>query len=593
MPASKRAQHNKPATVDTKANKAIESKNWRKDAAENATHNHGHLIDLATPKPPQKELEITNNSSNTTIDVDQDEDYCPLYGKDFTKIVLKAAEPLTLVRPNGATVTLPHSFLVDISPVDKSYVSSGDHSSLSIGELKVAKNPRRLRTQTDQDINFDQKHQVFHFKKIQTNRCISIAPEYLAKNSGARYDRVMKEKEASALMEHDEAIDRIGGVDAKSPESARQKAATSSEEDEKKKAFQALLSRLSKSGPPPKCDFSKAGSRSKTPILELQFKQPSIHSPSTEKISPPSSAHSDKDSGYDSASPVKKLNPIASEFKGPTVVVGNKQVRPQLHVNHVSVQPQSAVPMPAGLPPMKPFGMPFDSGYTANNNNFAAFQMMLPPPQLDGTQNPMGFQMPPPQPMGALGGGFPSLPPNMMSHFPALPPLPPMPLDLAPMFNNNSTNGGKHFNTFPHCGPPLPPPAQFNQGPPPNIHPLATINQPPLAAPAPILPLANPNPNPTKPPLIPASTGATASATAPAIIVPPQFLVTKKPRDNDPYKQQKYEEYLEWRKMYEPGFHLAAKQRQQNRYLRQRGATQSESSSSTAAPMTSSSSSGS
>ncbi|KAB5535156.1 hypothetical protein GE09DRAFT_1250228 [Coniochaeta sp. 2T2.1] len=590
MPASKRAQRAmakatrrnaaKPATVDTKANKAIESKNWRKDAAGTATNNHGPLIDLSTPKPAQKEHEITNTPSNSIINADQDEDYCPLYGKDFTKIVLKASEPLTLVRLNGATVTLPHSFLVDISPVDKSYVSSGDHSSLSIGELKVAKNPRRLRTQTDQDIDFDQKHQVFHFKKIQTNRCISIAPEYLAKNSGARYDRVMKEKEASALMEHDEAIDRIGGVDAKSPQSARQKAATSSEEDEKKKAFQALLSRLSKSGPPPKCDFSKAGSRSKMPILELQFKQPSVHSPPTEEISPPSSAHSDKDSGYDSASPVKKLNPIASEFKDPTVVVGNKQVRPQLHVNNVSVHPQSAVPMPAGLPPMKPFGMPFDSDYTANNNNIAAFQMMLPTPQLDGKQNPMGLRMLPPQPMGALGGGFPSLPPNMMPTFPVLPPLPPMPMDLVPMFNNN--NGGNHFNTFPHCGPPLPTPTQFNQGPPPNIHPLATINQPPLAAPAhSILPLTNQNPNPnnqTKP-LIPVTAGATAPAAAPAIIVPPQFPVTKKPRNNDPYKQQKYEEYLEWRKMYEPGFHLAAKQRQQNRYLRQRGATQSESSS--------------
>ena len=74
--------------------------------------------------------------------------------------------------------------------------------------------------------------------------------------------------------------------------------------------------------------------------------------------------------------------------------------------------------------------------------------------------------------------------------------------------------------------------------------------------------------------MMPAAAPVQPVATAP----PPHFPVTKKPRDNDPYKQQKYEEYLEWRKMYEPGFHVAAKQRQQNRFMRQRGgpATQSE-----------------
>lgn len=95
------------------------------------------------------------------------------------------------------------------------------------------------------------------------------------------------------------------------------------------------------------------------------------------------------------------------------------------------------------------------------------------------------------------------------------------------------------------------------------MRPLAPVGASSLP-PRPILPLSNA----TKAMIPP----------APPVAVPPQFPVTKKPRDNDPYKQQKYEEYLEWRKMYEPGFHLAAKQRQQNRFMRQRGglATQSE-----------------
>ena len=50
----------------------------------------------------------------------------------------------------------------------------------------------------------------------------------------------------------------------------------------------------------------------------------------------------------------------------------------------------------------------------------------------------------------------------------------------------------------------------------------------------------------------------------------PRFPVIKKPRDNDPIKQQQYEEYLEWRKTFEPGFHVAAKVRQANRILRQK-----------------------
>jgi hypothetical protein len=76
--------------------------------------------------------------------------------------------------------------------------------------------------------------------------------------------------------------------------------------------------------------------------------------------------------------------------------------------------------------------------------------------------------------------------------------------------------------------------------------------------------------------LIPAPNPAT---TAPA--PPPFFPVTKKPRDNDPWKQQQYEAFLEWRKMNEPGFHMAAKQRQANRILRRHGGGSADGGSST------------
>lgn len=544
---------------------------------------------------------------------------------------MKASEPLALVRPNGTTVALPNSFLLDVSPVEKAYISSGDHSSLSIGELKIAKNPRRMRTQTDQDIDFDQKHQICHFKKILSNRCVSISPEYLTKNTGARYARVMKEKEASALMEHDEAIDSIGGVEAKSPESARRKPDNEFQKEEKKKAFESLLSRLTKSGPPPKFDLSKAS------LHERPCAQP----PSTAEISRPRSANSDKDSGYDTESPVKKLNPAASEFNSgrPIIVHGDSPVAsefrksapmivhgdwknvqknlPQLHINTIFPPEQGTgpAPMPAGLPPMKPFGTPFDynNGMNMHNNHMnmhgfdASFPingqangdfaapcppMMLPPPQMDGMHNnPMGYpQMQAfPPPAGQHFGSFHGVPPNMMPQFPALPPMPPMPMEhqAPPMFNN----GSNHFNTFPHCGPPPPPPpqAQFPpQGqsmnghpPPPGLAPPMPLNHPAVVPMAPVGPATlPPPPTPIMPLPNPATTttinpAVVPSAAPPAVVVPPHFPVTKKPRDNDPYKQQKYEEYLEWRKTYEPGFHLAAKQRQVNRFIRnnhQRGA---------------------
>jgi hypothetical protein len=49
----------------------------------------------------------------------------------------------------------------------------------------------------------------------------------------------------------------------------------------------------------------------------------------------------------------------------------------------------------------------------------------------------------------------------------------------------------------------------------------------------------------------------------------PYFPVTTKPRDHDPVKQQLYEQYLEWRKANEPGYHMKCKMRQAQRVVRQ------------------------
>jgi hypothetical protein len=134
-----------------------------------------------------------------------------------------------------------------------------------------------------------------------------------------------------------------------------------------------------------------------------------------------------------------------------------------------------------------------------------------------------------------------------------------------PNFNHHPAPPASHFNSFPlaaHARPSVPP-GPFNNKPFDN--PLASLLPPPGYI----------RPNPSGP-LIPAPSPAT---TAPA--PPPFFPVTKKPRDNDPWKQQQYEAFLEWRKMNEPGFHMAAKQRQANRILRRHGGGSADGGSST------------
>jgi hypothetical protein len=307
------------------------------------------------------------------------------------------------------------------------------------------------------------------------------------------------------------------------------------------------------------------------------------HFKSATDISATRPAHLRTDSGYATESPAKKLNPAASEFKSaPAVVQGGKANHPRQHVNNVFPQQEisGSVPMPAGLPPMKPFGMPFDSDKTSGSNDSASptnypgnsgflgpYPGMMPPPFLLNVNN-ASLPMPP----------FPPAPFGNFGNFNGFPPFPPM-MPMEPQMFNNNNNGG-HFNTFPNrnTAPPfMPPPAGL---PGRLLAPQLSANLPaipPLAPTGPSIPSAvpmHPFSNPVNPAVVPAPAPA-VSGTAPA--PPPYFPVTKKPRDNDPVKQQKYEEFLEWRKMNEPGFHLAAKQRQANRFLRQRGATQSES----------------
>ncbi|KAK5661400.1 hypothetical protein OQA88_11299 [Cercophora sp. LCS_1] len=157
-----------------------------------------------------------------------------------------------------------------------------------------------------------------------------------------------------------------------------------------------------------------------------------------------------------------------------------------------------------------------------------------------GMPMPGSLNVPPGIPAGALNNTFgtypsPSMP--LMSPFPPILPMPPMPLDLSPPMAG--TNG---FGSFPGTIPPVIPPLP--------------IMGPVGITPSPYIPAGQP--------------GAPLPAfNAPAKAGRPHFPVTQKPRDHDPIKQQQYEAYLEWRKANEPGYHMRCKMRQAQRIVRQ------------------------
>lgn len=202
------------------------------------------------------------------------------------------------------------------------------------------------------------------------------------------------------------------------------------------------------------------------------------------------------------------------------------------------------------MPPMAPLCLP-PMAPLAPANHLPA--MSIPPPPVMPS-NPFNSLpninniMPPPILPGIIDVGVPMAGPHPV-----------------PNLNPHAAPPAYHFPSAPLAAPGRPPvpPGLFNNKPFDN--PLAGLLPPPGFI----------RPNPSGP-LIPVPN--------PAVAGPPPgpfFPVTKKPRDNDPWKQQQYEAFLEWRKMNEPGFHMAAKQRQANRVIRRQGGGSTDGGSST------------
>lgn len=553
------------------------SKDWRK-----GPHGLETLVTKFVAEANTPETESGGSTPIYTPDtptwnefVRNDPDFAHIneFNDDYTLVALRGFEPLVVVRNDGEEETIPNSFLMDVTPVEKAYISSGNSSPASLGELKLAKNPHRFRQRTDQDIDFDQKTRTIHVSTIR--RCVSTSPEFLTKNAGTRYEKVKREQEASTLMNVDPAIKEIGGVESSSP---HRRGPVDEEGRDRFEGLIGRLNRLAQKGPAPTCDFRKAlgtGNNDGRPVTPPGFHPRNqstdsawmkMRDPAIIEISPT------KDSGYDTESPSKKLNPAAVKFKSAarsdappmfqqqqfhTSPGRQNHQRPHISTIFPDVQQQqprllTPIPIPAGL---KLHGMPWES---ERNMGIDPFESQFP--QIRGGMNQMGPRPPPGLVnLGPMPGlNLPPLPgplANPFSSLPSISSLPPL-IHSLPQLHNAAppiTNFG--------MAPPPPPPTNFIAGTGASApfnnrsfqNPLANLLPPPGFK-AQRLPVTLPPPLPTAQPVFP---------------------VTKKPRDNDPWKQQQYEAYLEWRKMNEPGFHLAAKQRQANRIQRQRAQSSS------------------
>ncbi|KAK4452419.1 hypothetical protein QBC34DRAFT_398727 [Podospora aff. communis PSN243] len=252
--------------------------------------------------------------------------------------------------------------------------------------------------------------------------------------------------------------------------------------------------------------------------------------------------------------PTKRLNPAAAEFKSTfdakVFPISPKKMARTPLTNLFPEATQKVSANPVGPPAGREHGADQVSDGVVPRTAEAS-----PPGPCDNLLGlasphpPTGFGLPADGAYPTGPHGFPALPPlplpapflgSLFDTYPT-PTLFPPPVDLVQM-HLASMNG---FGTFPGTALPLPGPIPTLR-----VNPGAGIS--PVGAPVPsgLVPC---------PPLF----GSDCK------INRPNFPVTQKPRDHDPVKQQQYEQYLEWRKANEPGYHMRCKMRQAQRVVRQ------------------------
>lgn len=485
---------------------------------------------------------------------------------DVTHVKVIDLTCVDIVRSGGHTATLPTTFAVDFRPIDQASLSAGGSPSLPIGEMKRVTNPQHLCSSMEEaDID-------------QTRDALGFPPRYRLASTksgpschGADTERsiLLKEQDAAALMKADPAIDRIGGVKAQSPHRAKEV------DQAARDRFRHMLERLTQ-GKPSTSDVAVADLGSSTVTRHQASEHNAMVDSGYDSPDDINQAQSGSGHALGIESPSKRLNPMALEFKVPG------ETKPPVtssrpHTNSSSSGTDSSAQYQAQYFGPTPEPSPLLSNY--NSVNVPGYVVPATfPVHGRGT-------MAPPMPstslsMALLNNLYGSN--SMMSTIPTTNHYP-----------NQMTSVLPNVGTFPSSATPttaLPVMANGfrSQSAPISGYPWNTAQTEYPTAPfqqlsMPLSMLAPQGYNAASQYPTTGTYGAAAMGFAPSTgstnplqmplplinPVPRRFPVTQKPRDNNPFTQQMYEEYLEYRKSFEPGFHEAARKRQMERYARQ------------------------
>jgi hypothetical protein len=475
--------------------------------------------------------------------------------REVTKVHLKNVNRI-LTTVNGEEIALPNRFSLEVSPVDPENAPSG----LGMGELRRLDRSvpfRRLASEASDDILaklreiVNANHETLNSTTAATSGSSvaglepSRAREEALKDKEARFQvllsRLQKHKPSSSTHEPGDAsahphrlvdpaivamkVRDNAGVSGRDALSSTE-AANAYFAEQLKQMRNKGKQRSTDSGYASKEDM--AWDAAKACVAEGK----ACHT---------RHASSSLDGGQS-----KVLNPAAAEFKS----AARHDGAPWLSPGKMSRTPLTNVFPDATLRTARTIRPP--PGF-----EHLAAQPLVPSPV--PIRPPPGFEH-------LAGSGLHPAPPTRA--------VPSAPVSGTPM----AMPGIAAFNTFPPgttttptlpvCTQPMPVGVTVYLPPPVTANPYGTTlparlqpPQQPFPAAA-VGPLSN-NANGSITTVIPGS--STSNRVAPR----PYFPVTTKPRDHDPVKQQMYEEYLEWRKANEPGYHMRCKMRQAQRVVRQ------------------------
>lgn len=515
-----------------------------------------------------------------------------------------------LMNVNGEDVPLPNRFTFDIRPkCFKSDYSDDSSSSSVFGELRRVIDPQILSGKVASrwlDTNHDLSDDIQAILNIP--RAVPTADEPPLEHETRHQDA------SAAANSPEDSKDSMGAPEISEAQP----------QDDEEQRFRNMINRLQKRLPTPSLV------KPRVPSIKLQPADPAILSAKLKDGAVFENAHLSRvtvihperkggssDSGYASASnpsstihystpensmdsqdePVadtkrglepqsatKKLNPAAAEFKISTdsvhLPVFNPKKLSRGPLTSLLFNPSPDAPVAGSIPPVDRLqtaetnqeastgvdmvqtqqSSPIKSG--AKTKHRKAFQ--VPPTQhpsnpvlasvnpMTGTHSSLSLQPQKPSTglpffpapwMGGPGlGNFGTFPPSAGPSM-AVPPFNMQPLNMAASLGTGTL--------LPSMRPPIPPFAPAPIGGLGSVYPQAAVSAMPTVQPS--IPLTGAGQ--------PAQPGPKADR--------PYFPVTTKPRVPDPIKQQQYEEYLEWRKANEPGYHIKCKIRQANRIVRQ------------------------